>query len=567
MNLVKLSCDHDSFKTINFNPEGVTLIVGDGSENDSNEGSSNGVGKTLSLGLIHHCLGANVNQKLSNSVPDWMFCLDFIIDGKSHFIERSGNGKIIFLDGEKTNVTSLRKWLNEKGPFNLEKSIQGLTFRSLFSRFSRMNQSDCLNPVTTSSENVYDGLLRSIFLLGVDLTLVMSKRKNKLELDSIRTSSNNWKNDKVLHEMFRAGSKPRVRSEWLEKEIERIKSDLDVFKVAEDYRQIELTAGELTRQLRENEKNQEILRFQMDGIIKSLARHPDISKQDLLDLYTGLTSLFKEETLSHFDAVEEFHNSLSINRRKRLELDQLEIHKEIENLENQRTTIGNKRDELLQSLHGKRALDEYASLAQKYASLQEELERLREYLSYSDKLQERKQKVNELRVGEDRLATKYERTSPIEPMDIRFKKISNILYPNLPSGILLENNLGNNQLRYDLSVEIEGEDSDGIKAARIIIFDWLLLMYGSNHTMGFLWHDNRLFAHMDPLPRSRWFKYVMTSLVGTGKQYIASLNTENYLAMNDHLSEDEQNQLKSSTQIILRGDIPENKLLGIQFGS
>jgi hypothetical protein len=92
-------------------------------------------------------------------------------------------------------------------------------------------------------------------------------------------------------------------------------------------------------------------------------------------------------------------------------------------------------------------------------------------------------------------------------------------------------------------------------------------MYGANHSMGFLWHDNRLFAHIDPHPRANWFRYLFSSLPGTGKQYIASLNTENYLAMCQHLTINEQEQLESSKRLVLRGDDPANKLLGIQFGS
>ncbi len=567
MKLIELSCDQPSFKTIRFNPEGLTLIVGDGSKKNSSEGSSNGVGKTLSLGLLHHCFGANTNPRLAAAVPEWMFRLDFLLSGTFHYIERSGNGKKILLDGKKITVTALRKWFNKEGPFNLDKKIKGLTFRSLFTRFARLKQSDCIEPIKTSQEKDFDGLLRSGFLLGIDTTLVLSKKESKVDLGSIRTSKNNWKNDKILHEVFRAGAKPKVRAEWLEKELKRIKADLDAFQVAEDYRQIELSAGDLTNLLRENEKKQEIIRFQIDGINKTLTLHPDISKDDLLALYEGLTAVFKKKALAHFEAVEEFHNSLSANRKKRLELDRLELQEELKKLEEKRQSIADERDKLLQSLQGKRALDEYATLAQKYAEFQEELQRLREFLSYSSKLQEKEQEIKEKRIEEDRKATEYERTDPLDFMDKRFKELANLLYPGLPAGILLENNTGDNQLRYNLSVTIEGEDSDGINAARIIIFDWLITMYGANHSMGLLWHDNRLFAHIDPLPRAQWFRHLLRSLPGTGKQYIASLNTENYQAMCQHLEKEEQQQLESSIQLVLRGDNPANKLLGIQFGS
>jgi uncharacterized protein YydD (DUF2326 family) len=116
-------------------------------------------------------------------------------------------------------------------------------------------------------------------------------------------------------------------------------------------------------------------------------------------------------------------------------------------------------------------------------------------------------------------------------------------------------------------VQIEGDDSDGINAARIICFDWVLLMQGSNHTMGFLWHDNRLFADIDPGARAAWFRFVTTVLAGTGKQYIASLNTENFDAMKQYLDDDVAKTLTDSIRLTLRGDKAQNKLLGIQFGS
>ncbi|WP_368073356.1 DUF2326 domain-containing protein [Klebsiella pneumoniae] len=67
--------------------------------------------------------------------------------------------------------------------------------------------------------------------------------------------------------------------------------------------------------------------------------------------------------------------------------------------------------------------------------------------------------------------------------------------------------------------------------------------------------------------RARWFSFVKQSLKRSGKQYIASLNTENFYAMETTLSEIEMLELKSKIVLTLRGDKAENKLLSIQFGS
>ena len=336
--------------------------------------------------------------------------------------------------------------------------------------------------------------------------------------------------------------------------------------MAEDYRAIELEAGDLTKELREIEKQIAIVKFQIDGINKSLENQPDIRKDELLDLYAGLQEVFKPEMLAHFDAVENFHNSLSTNRKVRLEFDITRLKSKINELEGYRNRVGEKRDQLLSTLQGKRALDEYASLAKQLAKFESERERLGEYLTFANNLQKQAQSIKEKMVEEDRKAASYAESVPLQEADNNFSALAELLYPRTPAGIILDPNSGDNQLRYNLAVEIEGDDSDGINAARVICFDWGILLNGANHNCGFLWHDNRLFAHIDPKPRAAWFANVLASASVNGKQYFASLNTENYEAMKEYLTDTEWNGLQDNVVVTLRGDRPENKLLGVQFG-
>lgn len=565
MKLIELSTNQKSFKTIRFNPNGLTLIVGDSSA-DRQEGSSNGVGKTLALKLVHHCLGATVDQKLKAGVPDWIFSLEFSINGKDHIIERSADGRKLALNEKSISNKKLLEWLNNSGTFRLDPELPGITFRSLFTRFGRRFVEDCIDPVITHKESEFDGQLRSLYLLGADCHLVTAKKDHKMRLDELKRSLKNWNTDHVLHEMFRAGSQPKVRAEWLDKEIPRIKADLSRFRVAEDYRAIELEAGEHTKALREIEKQIAIVKFQIDGINKSLEYQPDIRKDELLELYAGMQDVFKPEMLAHFDAVEKFHNSLSSNRKARLESDRTRLKSKMDDLECYRNKVGEKRDQLLTTLQGKRALDEYASLAQQLAKYESERERLGEFLDFANNLQKQVQNIKEKIVEEDREAGNYADSNPLVEADKHFSALAELLYPRTPAGIILDSNSGDNQLRYNLAVEIEGDDSDGINAARIICLDWVLLFNGANHNCGFLWHDNRLFAHIDPKPRAAWFSNVLATASANGKQYIASLNTENYETMKEYLTDIEWNQLHDSVAVILRGDRPENKLLGVQFG-
>lgn len=564
MRLISLTCDQQTFHPVIFNETGLTLVIGDSSK--EKEGSSNGVGKTLTLGLIHHCLGANADKKLAAAVPDWWFTLLFSFNGKEYRISRTGSGKKITLNDKPISLKKLREWLDEAGFFNLQPSVPLISFRSLFKRFARYSREDCLSPTKTNKESDFDSQLRTLYLLGLDCSLITSKRQNKHDLDQIGQALKNWQQDDVLKDMFRAGAQPKVRAEWLDREIPRLREDLNKFQVADNYRTLESEASDLTRSVRAIEKDQAIIAFQLDSIDKTLAEHPDISRQDLLDLYSGLQEIFKPEALAHFEAVERFHSSLSINRRTRLQNDKLRLQTQLHKLNQERERLVEQRDKKLQALHGKRALDEYAALAKQLAEIEEEKERLSEFLNFSSNLQAKAQKIRERRVEEDRLAVTYAASNPLADLDAEFTNLAEVLYPRTPAGIVLEANTGDNQLRYDLTVQIEGDDSDGINAAKILCFDWLILMHGSNHTLDMLWHDNRLFADIDPGVRGRWFSFVNSTLKFSGKQYIATLNTENYDAMMATMASEVREEIADAVTLTLRGDQAKNKLLGIQFG-
>ena len=565
MKLIRLTCDQPTFHPVHFNDTGLTLIIGDSSK--EKEGSSNGVGKTLILGLVQHCLGANADKKLTSAVPDWWFSLLFSHNGVEYLISRTGNGKKLLLNNKTISLKAFKDLLDKIGIFNLENNIPYLSFRSLFKRFSRYTRDDCISPTRTKKEQDFEALLRTAFLLGIDHNLILSKRNNKQELDKVSQSLKNWQDDDILKDMFRAGSQPKVRYEWLEREIPRLQDELNTFQVHEQYRAIENETNSLTIKLREVEKNKNIAEFKVSNIEKTLLSHPDISREDLLELYNGLQEIFKPETLAHFESVENFHKSLSFNRKKRLENDKIKLLLEIESLKIDINDISALRDSYLESLQGKKAFDEYAVIARQLAEFKEEKERLHDYLNFSINLQKKAQNLRERKVEQDRLAVNYASTNPLSEYDKFFAELAEIMYPRVPAGIVLDVNTGDNKIRYDLSIQIEGDDSDGINDARILCFDWLVFTCGENHAMDMLWHDNRLFADIDPGVRARWFSFVNQSLKRSGKQYIASLNTENFNAMETTLSEIEMLELKSKIVLTLRGDKAENKLLGIQFGS
>lgn len=564
MRLIGLSCDRPSFKPLAFRPSGLSVLVGDAQQE---QGSANGVGKTLALRLVHHCLGAHPRNELKQGVGDWRFALEFELGARKHRVERNGDGSGITLDGKALNQNQLRDWLNQHGPFVLPQR-GSLSFRSLYRRFARVERQDLLDPVVLGHEEKHQGLVHSLYLLGLDIELALGKiarRERILQLDA------NLKllaqADSRLRDLLRSGMAAQAQIADLERSIDEWQRRLDAMQVADDYEQVHQSAQELTEKLRQHEVQLARIDFQLKGIEQALDRRPDITREALLGFYRGLERVFKPEMLAHFEAVESFHHSLAEQRQRRLERDRIALIQQRQRIEQERREAARQRDEALAYLGGHHALDDYIAVAQRLAQMRADVERLRNYEDAKSAWEKERIALQEQDAEDSRRASDYLATRPIEWADRRYRELIHTLYPNEPCGITLENNLNtNNKLRYNLAVQVQSQHSDGINAARVMAFDWLIYRHGAHHTMRHLWHDNGLFDPVDPHQRAAWLGLTMRELQGSDMQYIVSINTENFASTRELLSPQEARALDEAVIARLFGDAEEHKLLGVRFG-
>jgi uncharacterized protein YydD (DUF2326 family) len=564
MRLICLSCDRPSFKPLVFRPSGLSVLVGDAQQE---QGSSNGVGKTLALRLVHHCLGAHPRQELKHGVGDWRFALEFEIGAQKHRIERNGDGSDITIDGESLSVRLVRDWLNCHGPFVLPQR-GGLTFRSLYRRFARVERQDLLDPVALGHEEKHQGLVHTLYLLGLDIDLALGKiarRERLLQLDA------NLKllaqADSRLRDLLRTGMATQAQIAELKRNIDEWQRRLDAMQVADDYEQVRQDAQRFTEALRQHEAQLARIDFQLKGIERALDRRPDITREALLSFYRGLEHVFKPEMLAHFEAVESFHRSLAEQRQRRLERDRIALTQQRQRIEQERREAARQRDEALAYLGRHHAMDDYVAVAQRLAQMRADVERLCRYEDAKSAWERERIEIQEQDAEDSRRASDYLATRPIDWADRRYREMIHTLYPNEPCGITLENNLNpNNKLRYNLAVQVQSQNSDGINAVRVMAFDWLIYRYGAHHTMRHLWHDNGLFDPVDPHQRAAWLSLTMRELQASDMQYIVSINTENFASTRDMLSPQEAQALDEAVIVRLLGDADEHKLLGVRFG-
>lgn len=571
MKLIKLSSNQESFRTIKFNPSGLTLILGTKTESENSEKSSsvNGVGKTQALRLIHFCLGAkndsDIAKTLKYAVPNWLFRLDFMIDEKIHYIERSGDSNILRLDGEDISYTGMVKWLNSSRIFPKLQDRKFITFRSLFSRFARTKQEDSIEPIKLHKETEYISLINTAYLLNLDLSLIEQKYQLKAKLEANKKTKILISKDSYLSDIFKAGKSPSIRKKTLEQNISKLTNSLENFSIAEDYHEIERLAEELTIRSRDIQRKVAALNFKVKNIDKSLQQNPDIDSQALLQLYEGLEQLFRPEVLAHFETVQKFHNDLTINRLSRLEKEKISIKTQIEELDQEFKLVSKERDRKLSLLKDKHALDEYLALTKELTVYNEELTQLSRYLSMDDDIKEQNIQLKKQILDVIEQALEYSKTEPLAASNTRFQEITSNIYKSLNSSVFMEVvDSDNNQMTYNISVELETDSSDGVSSIKVMAFDWLIYQHGY-HNMQMLWHDNRLFADIDPEDLALWFCFVSNEMTASNKQYIASININNYEDMKVFLPRETLQSLDNSVALILKGDTPTNKLMGINF--
>lgn len=566
MKLIALTCDKASFQPLIFRPQGLSIIVGDAAER---EGSANGVGKTLALRLVHHCLGARRDSTIAQGVGKWRFALEFELTDGTHRIERNGDGSDISLDGQSKTERQLLAWLDERGPFVLPKDPQEskwLSFRALYRRFARRERDDCSDPVRLGQELAHEALARTLYLLGADVSLVLRKaslRERWLEIDDqlklIKSA------DARLRELLASGMSVQTQIDDLHERIQALQQRLDQMQIAEDYEAIRQEADALTARIRAIETRMAQIDFQLAGIERMLARRPDVTREALLGFYEGLQHVFRPEALARFQDVEQFHRSLAEQRERRLNRDKVQLENERQSLQAQRQEVARRRDAALAFLGQRHAIGDYMAVAERLAIMRADLERLRRYGDVQTRLNEERLQLSELMVKDNQRANDYIQSRPLEWADRIYRDLIRSLYPNEAAGISLVNDTGNNKQRYQLKVEVQGQGSDGINAVRVMAFDWLIYRHGAHHAMRHLWHDNRLFDHVDPNQRAAWLRRVSAELARSDMQYIVSINTENFESARAQLN-GEASILDEAVIVRLRGDEDRHKLLGVRIG-
>ena len=216
-----------------------------------------------------------------------------------------------------------------------------------------------------------------------------------------------------------------------------------------------------------------------------------------------------------------------------------------------------------------RALDEYVAVSNTLSEVRGKIAKVESGRVLRESV-DRELKRIKLDLAEENIRTD-EYLSSIKPLTeeagVMFRSFARELYGNTPSGLLIDSDSGDNQLRYRIDAHIASDASEGINEAKIFCFDMVVLYLRRGHRMQFQVHDSTLFSPVDPRQTLQMFRIADRVCRELECQYIATLNLHDVGAIRQQaaIEGEEFDSLFGNNNVVLRltDESPATKLLGI----
>jgi uncharacterized protein YydD (DUF2326 family) len=564
MKLLQLSSSNPDFKTINFEP-GLNIIVGLQLSEDEKK-TINGIGKSLSLILVHLMFGAKLDnkkpkeKKLKNFLKDYGdFQLNFIHNSYEYQIVKNFSKTEFYINEQKISQKDYPSKLNE-----IFKIDEDLTFRRVFNCFARRYggdyYSDPLRQQGQPSSDYYQRLT-NLKLLGIDTTLVKEQYKIKEQINKLE------KAEEVIKEYEKVLDKTNLKD--LQDEYSKLIQDKKDFKIAPNYSTIKEEADKLTKDL-------QILRNEIQKIKNTIEKKKynlkassniNIDTKEIETLYNEALFFFEDKVKQRLEDAQKFHNTLISNRKKRIELEIKELLLEQETKDKDFESLAIRRDRILEILNTQGALEEYSSIEERIKYLYDEIKKL---TRYEEALSEFKKEKSALTVESALIKEKsiiYLENEKVylEKIENNFRTIVKKFYDNHGGSLKLKDTK-NAKYLYDIHIEIPRGASQAIGEVEIFCYDVLLYTLNKN-LINFLAHDGIIFSEMDPRQKAMIFKIIIELINQYDLQYFVNIgeNSLKEILEQDILSSEEKSYIKESLILKLFDKDPKSWLMGTEF--
>ena len=571
MRLIRVRANQKSFHTVTFNPYGLSFIVAKQKDPGSTEKGRtyNGVGKSLLVKIIHFCLGASLigYRSFCEKLPGWEFSLDFRIGDVDYTASRAVDNpsKIVFND-ETLSCSQFTGRLGELC-FDIPENTEVLSFRSLVSFFIRPERSSYSSydrPIKKQKD--YQAMLLNAHLLGLDIILAQQKQHVKAETEKIKTLLKSFEQDGLLKDYSTGAKDVVLKLEFLDDRIRQLEADLSSFVVAEDYHEVQKKADSLKSMMDELHNTMVLLQSNIRRIDESLQVGPTMHRDEVVKAYEEVQVNFSEHLAKTLGELQDFNDQLLTNRKRRLLKQRNEITVRIQENEQEQRRLRQELDQTMRYLGGHRALDVFVTVNNACTDLKTEREKLIRFQELQKDLTDQRRQLKKESIESTQETEHYLEKMEDELAGLKeyFRELANRFYPRSVAGLSINNNEGDNQLRYTIEARIESDFSDAINNVKTFCYDLTLLLKGHNHRMRFLFHDSRIFDGIDERQKGEMFSILSDRFTGSSYQYIATVNQNQLEEIRRELGDAVYDAIVPPHVVLtLTDESDEAKLLGI----
>jgi uncharacterized protein YydD (DUF2326 family) len=571
MQLISLTSNKETFRPVHFKNEfGLNFIVATQKNPElSDKGNTtNGVGKSLIVAIIHFCLASNKKESFKNDLPGWSFILTFRVGNEIFKSERKTDKQDkIILNEQEISITKFKSKF-ESLLFDIPAETSELSFRSLlpfFIRPRKASYNDYNNPNAVKKD--FQIQIANALLLGLDVLLVQEKYKLRKEKERIRNLVKELNQDDLLKDFFNQKKDATLEGQQVREDIIKLEKDLKEFKVADDYYKINKEADKIKLEIERSKNKITLIENQIKNIEESRKISPDIKRENIEKVYKETTAIFNQETLKTLEELEKFYKHISSSREKRLLDKKNELSRNLETLKQSINQKKTELDEKLKYLDTHQAFDIVLKLKDQLSDLKAKEDNIQRYDALISKYQKAKINTEKDFIAATEKTQNYlnDAKEIIKSTTDFFRQLAKRFYPTATAGITVRNNDGDNQIRYDIDAKISADRSDGIGNIKIFCYDLTILLKGFAHKVNFLFHDSRLLSDTDPRQIAELFKILNELILISGKQYILTLNQNQVDEVKKYLTDNEyQEIIYQNICLELKDELPQDKLLGIQ---
>ncbi|WP_140637119.1 ABC-three component system protein [Methylibium rhizosphaerae] len=590
--IVSIESSLKTFKAVTFR-SGLNVLLSDRAANSTDKQTRNSAGKTSLIEVIHFLLGADCEK-------DSLFRLDelvehtfkgtFRIGGELLTVARTGSdpSKIFLISGgeERTDIprkldkaserfyVSNLNWRVFLGHtmFALPSDERGTlfdesytpTFRSMFSYFvRRRNSGGFISPERQAEKQQrWDWQVNLSYLFGLDWQI-------PFEFNKIRAR------EKTLEELKKAvkigalgsviGTVAELRPQVTiaEAKASKLRQSLEQFEVLDSYKSLSKRAGQIKTEMQTLTRQAVTLNETLDHLQEALQSERPPQRSDIQQLYAAAGIELPGVALRRFDDVSSFYESVVANRRIHLEHEISDVRSRIAGVEGGLSRLDEERSNILRTLQGRGALDDFLTMQRDLADVEAGAASLRERFKAAEALEGESTKLDIDRANLKRKLQEdhHVRERVLDEAILIIADAIAELYDDRAGRFVVEATENGPEFR----ISIEGDRGGGIANMEIFCFDLALLQivtkrYGGP---GFLIHDSHLFDGVDERQVAGALRLGKRTSERLQQQYIVTMNSDIF----DRLPADESTDLGAAVLDTRLSDKTEDGgLFGFRFG-